>query len=435
MNAPVAINRNNCMLHGAVQTVKAIEGAVPVIHSTAGCGVQQYWGGSTLSGCSGSGYSGGLGIPSTNVMERQVVFGGTSRLREQLKNTLKVKKGDFYIVLSGCTTELVGDDIPAMTKELHDQSYKAAHISTPGFKGHVHDGYTATVKGILQQFDKISDGRLPGKNGRLVNLFGIIPEQDVHWQGNLAGLADALSSIDVSANVLFGPGAGVEEWSSIPGAALNLSFSAYGIEICRWLEERFGIPYLAFDSYPVGAGQSAELLRRVAEALKLEQTAVEEQLQRREREERYHIRNILDVYSRFDFQRRTALVGDSGVVLGIARFLADPLGLLPVKVIVTDPLNAAARSALSREWSRTGQQAELIFEADALRIEAILQESGIELVAGSSIEEAVALRNGIPFVPVAFPVSNRVVLRKGYSGYNGAITLLEDVGNAILAGH
>lgn len=75
MGNTTAGNRNSCMLHGAVQTIKSIEGAVPIIHSTLGCGVQQYAGISSLSGGGGSGYTGGLGLPSTNFLERQVVFG------------------------------------------------------------------------------------------------------------------------------------------------------------------------------------------------------------------------------------------------------------------------------------------------------------------------------------------------------------------------
>lgn len=433
MGTATAINRNSCMLHGAVQTVKSIEGAVPIIHSTSGCGVQQYLGVSSLSGNNGSGYTGGLGVPSTNFLERQVVFGGTSRLREQLKNTVKIKKGDFYVVLTGCTPELVGDDVPAMTKELQEQFYKAIHVSTPGFKGSVHQGYTAVITGILSQFDKISDFQA-GKETHLVNILGIIPEQDVYWRGNLQGIKRSLAGIGIEANVLFGPGANVQEWSRIFSAGLNLSFSAHSLEICTWLEEKKGIPYIHFDGYPIGAEQTAELLYSVASHLKVEEEATQQWIVINKEREHYYILQFLDAYYRYGFQRKFALVGDSGTVTGIARFLSSPLGLLPERIIITDALSRATQTAilvnLTQVLGDTGVGIE--FESDSTIIEERLRNSDIELLLGSSIEGRFAQRQGIAFLPVSFPVADRMVLNKGYAGFEGALTLLEDLGNSMI---
>jgi len=33
--------RNHCALLGAIQTVRAVEGLLPIVHSTAGCGRQE----------------------------------------------------------------------------------------------------------------------------------------------------------------------------------------------------------------------------------------------------------------------------------------------------------------------------------------------------------------------------------------------------------
>ncbi|WP_052410350.1 nitrogenase component 1 [Paenibacillus durus] len=432
-------NRNSCMLHGAVQTIKSIEGAVPIIHSTSGCGVQQYAGVSGLSGNGGSGYTGGLGIPSTNFLERQVVFGGSSRLREQLKNTVKIKDGDFYVVLTGCTPELVGDDVPAMTKELQEQQYKAIHISTPGFKGSVHNGYTAALTGLLRQFGKIAgtdgDQQPARKNDRLVNLLGIIPEQDVFWRGNLKGLKDSLKGIGADANVLFGPEADAQEWTTIFNAALNVSFSAHSLEVCEWLESNAGIPYVHFDGYPVGAQQTGELLRCIGKQLDLEQEKVEAWIARKENSERYYILQFLDAYYKYGFQKRFALVGDSAAVLGPARFLTDPLGLLPSLIVVTDDLPQQVRDSIVVQWKewQPDTEARIVFESDAKIIEELLIAEEIELLLGSSIERRAAERKGIPFVPVSFPLAERIVLTKGYAGFDGAFTLLEDVGDGILS--
>ncbi len=124
------------------------------MHSTAGCTIQQYLGVNKVSGNKGSGYAGGVQASSSNVIEKQIIFGGTSRLREQIKNTIKVMDADLYVVLSGCATELVGDDIPAMTKEAQEQRYPVINIQTPGFKGDIHYGYEVTLRTLIEQLHK-----------------------------------------------------------------------------------------------------------------------------------------------------------------------------------------------------------------------------------------------------------------------------------------
>jgi nitrogenase molybdenum-iron protein beta chain len=128
MSVHVESPRNACALIGALQTIQAIEGFVPIIHSTAGCALQQYLGGSVAGGGVGAGLAEGATVSSSNISEKHVVFGGSSRLREQIKNTVKVLKGDL------CSPDrlrhMVGDDIPAMAKEAREQGLPVIHANT-----------------------------------------------------------------------------------------------------------------------------------------------------------------------------------------------------------------------------------------------------------------------------------------------------------------
>ncbi|MDR1902354.1 MAG: hydrogenase, partial [Treponema sp.] len=89
--------RHGCDLHGALKTVEALNDAVPIVHANAGCVYQHY-----LSDGSGRLAGGGVWgpeVPGTEITEKHVVFGGASRLREQIKNTVKVIDGSLYVVL------------------------------------------------------------------------------------------------------------------------------------------------------------------------------------------------------------------------------------------------------------------------------------------------------------------------------------------------
>ena len=51
----------------------------------------------------------------------------------------------------------------------------------------------------------------------------------------------------------------------------------------------------------------------------------------------------------------------------------------------------------------------------------------------SALEKPAAVELGIPFLQISFPLSEQIVLSRGYAGYRGAATLLEDFGSAILS--
>jgi nitrogenase molybdenum-iron protein beta chain len=89
--------RTQCALQGALSAANAIGGVIPVVHSTAGCAYQNYLAGGLANGGQGAGLAGGLAVPSTNIVEKHVVFGGSARLREQLKNAVRFLKANFFL--------------------------------------------------------------------------------------------------------------------------------------------------------------------------------------------------------------------------------------------------------------------------------------------------------------------------------------------------
>lgn len=172
---------------------------------------------------------------------------------------------DLYVVLSGCATELVGDDIPAMTKEAQEQKYPVINVQAPGFKGDIHYGYEITVRTLIEQLPKIYEVSSK-REKEFVNIFGIIPNQDVFWQGNLFELKRILESIGLRVNTLFGFEQGIEKWQQIPNAGLNLVFSSRGIRAVEYLKDKYNIPYLNFNSLPVGFN-TGSFIKKLADSL------------------------------------------------------------------------------------------------------------------------------------------------------------------------
>ena len=87
--------RFTCSLGGAVAAVTALPKAIPVLHGPSGCAGNLAWTQAGGCGLQVGGYCGGLSMPGSNLQEREVVFGGTERLEEQLRHTLEVMDGDL----------------------------------------------------------------------------------------------------------------------------------------------------------------------------------------------------------------------------------------------------------------------------------------------------------------------------------------------------
>ncbi|MEI8101994.1 MAG: nitrogenase component 1 [Chlorobium sp.] len=424
-------SRNSCALHGALQLFESIDGVVPVIHSTSGCGVQHYLGVTRMSG--GNDPFSSPPVSSSNIGQKHVVFGGGSRLREQLKNTVKVVQADLYAIVTGCSTEMVGDDIPAMAKEGRDQDWPVIYANTPGFSGDVHHGYHLAVKALIEQLPDIwkKTEEFPAQ---LVNIWGIIPNQDPFWRGNLQELGRLLEGIGLVPNLLLGSEQSVASWLQIPGALLNLVLSPWGELPARLLEERYATSSIILDGLPIGTATST-LLRRLTEQLKLDSMRTEAFITREEARLDLQFARLADSYYRAGFQREFVLVGESAQVVGIAEFLGTSFGLLPRTLIITDnPPDSVRERLVTRLASIVpGYETEVIFGEDRSEISDIIRTSEAQLILGSSLEREVSVELGVPFLALSFPLADRIVLERSYAGYRGATTLLEDIGSTILA--
>jgi len=142
--ATIAENpRYSCALGGAMTTVSSLYRVIPILHGGPGCGMMLYNGQNFVGGYCGHGYVSGAAVPSTNTYEKEIVFGAEDRLRQVLTTTREVMDGDLYFVITGCTADIIGDDVAAIVSEFREIGAPVAYASTAGFKGTNYQGYEA----------------------------------------------------------------------------------------------------------------------------------------------------------------------------------------------------------------------------------------------------------------------------------------------------
>jgi nitrogenase molybdenum-iron protein beta chain len=429
---------------GAQQTVLGIPGAVPIVHAGPGCASKINDALTEQAGFQGGGAFGGAAIPSTNASDTEVVFGGEEKLRSTIDGSLKVMAADLFVVLTGCTSDIVGDDVDRVVSEFRSQGHPVVNAETGGFKGNVYYGHEAVLEAIVRQL-LCSEFGTPNEaiQENLINVFSVIPFQNVYWRGDLEIIKDLLEMLGFSVNILFGYGAqGLAEWRTLPTARLNLVLSPWvGLKIASLLEESFGTPFFHWPALPIGAVESSRFLRAFGEFAQVPKTKVEEVIKAEETRFYEYLSAATDYFTqaRNTLPQLFHLVADANYGLAVSQFLVNQMGFTPGQVILTDNPPEYLRPSIMSYFSLLdGPSVEPIFEEDGGRIGQILTKALAEepgaLVLGSTWEKPIAKDYQSYLLRLSLPIWDRLVINRSYLGYSGGLRLLEDINQIVLEG-
>ena len=422
--------RYKCAL-AAMQTVQAITGAIPILHSGPGCAAKL----NDNNGTSGR-YSPNI-FPCTSISEKEVVFGGSAKLRSTIENALKVIDADLFVVLSGCTGEIIGDDIEEVAGNFADAEKPVIWAKTPGFKGNNYVGHDWILKSIFEQY--LADAEPQTEKG-LVNLFVAPPQQDPYWLGNLREIESLISAIGLKPNTIFGFGRGLENLKKIPNAEFTILVSPWaGLDSAKYLERRFGIKLLQYPVLPIGATETTKFLRAVQEFTGADKELIERVITEKEAEFYYYIERFADTLLETRILgKRFTVVSDSEYTIAVTKFLVNDMGLFPEKVFITDDAPKSFQQKISDELKELNYEikAEVQFTTDGHDIHEQIKAAdfaGTPLIIGSNWEKKLALELGAHYVNVSYPMLEKLVINDHIAGYSGGLHLLEQIYTAAMS--
>ncbi|MCD8117199.1 MAG: hypothetical protein LUE21_08840 [Oscillospiraceae bacterium] len=359
-------------------------------------------------------------------------------LREQIASTLEVMDGDLYVVVTGCMVEMIGDDVQSVAQEFQDEGQPVIAVNTPSFQGNSYYGYELLFSALAQEIVRKTETKNPKK----VNVLGLVPGQDVFYKGNLREIKRLLTDIGLEVNTFVGEGETLDSFKNAGDAALNIVLSdVHGVKTAQVFQQVHGIPYIT-TGLPVGYFQTADLLYRVAEQTGIEKSAVDAVLERERGVYFDYFERVADIYNDIDMQRYAVIVADSNYAPALSRFVADELGWLPELTVITDFLEEHHKTALEKRFDgwESGLRPAVRFDTDASSVRQYLGElwprdrntryyDALDpgFILGSVVERELSDEFNFPLLPVAFPVTNRVIFNRGYAGIRGGLTLTEDI--------
>ncbi|MDR2111137.1 MAG: hypothetical protein LBP32_07500 [Spirochaetaceae bacterium] len=420
---------------GGVYTALAIEKVLPVMHSGPGC--LQNSGGvlGRFNGCqSGVSYPDSI-IPSTNFCDKDVVFGAADRLRRLVKKSLEYYKTDMLLLVDGCSSEIVGDDIEEVASAFAGSPVPVIYAKLPGFKGNNLWGHTRVLTGIADQYLK---NRPRGeRNEKQVNVFGIVPYFDSFWTADLEELEKMLRALGLEPNIIYGRGKGLEAIHKIPQAAFNLVLAPWtDLEFAEHLQELFGTPYFHYPCLPIGPAETARFIRALTEYANLDPQNAEDYIKGEEDRYFYYVKNAVRVFVGGPVTPRRFYINSSASrAVSLTRFLVNDWGMTPVKVFITDdvplPYQDNVAGTLRDIECHDAKGFDIVFTNDGGLCDQELAKETFPYrrvcLFGTCWDQLTANNRRLPFVPVSAPYGDAAIGNTSYFGYNGALVFIRDL--------
>ena len=406
--------KGGCVLAGINSVLGAIHKVCPIYHSGPGCCMQSTASDQGQSGHKSSCFVSSVSIPSSNMLEKEVVFGGVNKLRTTIQGAVDIIDAEAYFVLTGCTAGIIGDDIVSVTSEFQEKGIPVYPIETPGFTGDSNLGYETVWNTLI---DQVVEEGVP-KNDKLVNIFGIIPYHDPFWSGTLEEIDRILSKLGLEVNTFFTKEQGIDTIRKSSGAALNIIVNPWLFKgPAKKYEDKFGVPSIRIPGLFIGATDTTRFVREVAEALNLDKALVDRVIEEEEKYVYNYLAQAIGVVS----WKRFAVVADANSAVGFTRYLANDYSFTPVLVIISEPIYRQEDKDRIIEQINDLEYAvppKVLFLTDQYEINQAIrnEEKEITLLVGSSNEREVALEKEIQFITGAFPINERLIFNRTYTG-------------------
>ncbi|WP_243375203.1 nitrogenase component 1 [Geotalea sp. SG265] len=194
---------------------------------------------------------------TTNIDEKDVVYGGADKLRFAIREAEERYKPKAIFVLASCTSGIIGEDIEGVVAEVQPEiNATIVPVHCEGIRSRIiQTAYDAFWHGILKYLVKKDIPKQPD----LVNIASML---SYTWQDRKE-ITRLLNRIGLRPNFI-PEFATVEQFEILGAAAVTAPICpTYTDYLSRGLEQEFGVPCFMYPS-PVGIDHTDEWLRTIA---------------------------------------------------------------------------------------------------------------------------------------------------------------------------
>ena len=247
-----SVSQRACVFCGSRVVLYPIADALHLIHGPVGCAAYTW----DIRGALSSGPQIHRLSFSTDLKEKQVIFGGEKTLYSALYELIDNYKPKAAFVYSTCIVGLIGDDVDAVCRKVsREKGIDVIPVSAPGFAGTKKDGYKVACDALMKLVGTMGDDKAIPES---INIIG-----DFNLAGELYLLRDYYEKMGVNIIATITGDGRVDDIRQAHKAALNIvQCSGSMSNLALQMQEKYNIPYLRVSYF--GIEDMSDALYKVA---------------------------------------------------------------------------------------------------------------------------------------------------------------------------
>ena len=199
---------------------------------------------------------------SSQLRTVEAVLGNEDRLIHQTIEAAKTINPQFITILGTPVPAIIGRDMPSIAMEIEARSgFKTLGFNTTGFS-YYQKGVSLAMLKVIQRFS------MPNLSSRLdhINILGFTP-LDYSANENITALKRFLQNNNLQIVCDFSSETGINGVEKAKTANANLVVSYSGLAAAKFMQQRYGIPYII--ATPMGIVHGEKIIKA------LKQTAID----------------------------------------------------------------------------------------------------------------------------------------------------------------
>jgi nitrogenase molybdenum-cofactor synthesis protein NifE len=404
-----SVSQRACVFCGSRVVLYPVADALHLIHGPIGCAAYTW----DIRGALSSGPELHRMSFSTDLREKDVIFGGEPKLYRALVELIDRYQPKAAFVYSTCIVGIIGDDLEAVCRKVEaEKGIPVLPVHSEGFKGSKKDGYHAACAALAKL---VGTGSTDDIGTMSLNILG-----DFNIAGETWLIRDYYERMGVQVvSTITGDGR-VDDIRRAHGASLNVvQCSGSMVHLARMMEEEYGIPFLRVSYF--GIEDMSKALYDVAE--KFGDAAMLERAKQLVREE---VTDIMPELRRMrkDLQGKRAAVYTGGAFKAFS--LVRSLRTLGMKTVLAGSQTGNKDDyRLLRELC--DEDTILVDDTNPLELAKFVQEKNVDLFIGGVKERPIAYKLGVGFCDHNHERKERL------AGFEGMLNFAREVHGTVMS--
>ena len=401
-----AVSQRACVYCGARVVLNPITDAFHIVHGPIGC-ASYTW---DIRGSLTSGSEVYRNSFSTDLSEKDVVFGGEKKLAAAIDELVKKHSPRLIFVYATCIVGVIGDDVQAVCREAERKyGIRVIPVQSPGFSGNKSYGYKMACNAIMELISL----HKPTGEKRGINILG-----DFNLAGEMWIIQNYMKEIGIEVRATITGDASYKSIIKAPGAALNIVQCAGSMTyLANRMEQEMGIPFIKISFF--GVEDTSASLIRIAEAVGTPENVARARAFARREEQR--LKGFLDAYKpRLEGKKAAIYVGGGFKAISLIR----QFNALGMKTVVVGTQTGKPED-YEMICQLVSSDTVILDDANPTELETFMKQTGADILVGGVKERPLAYKLGIAFC------DHNHERKQALAGYDGVINFMQEINRSM----